>query len=92
MKVSAVDWTAVSSIVGVFGVIAAFLAILATVAVYLAMIDRQIREFRVRLGPAARTLATFWTSFSVPDRSHTIDPYSERPLWTATCHQRPTPA
>lgn len=87
MNALAVDWTAVGSIAGGLGAIAAFLAILATVAVYLfqsrgdkaaairrnlhfihsqqlqvlpslesgilAMIDRQIRGFRERLGPAA---------------------------------------
>jgi hypothetical protein len=84
----AVDWTAVGSIAGGFGAISAFLAILATVAVYLfqstgdkatairqnlqfihgqqlqiipsiesgllATIDRQTRDFRERLGPAAK--------------------------------------
>jgi hypothetical protein len=87
MNALAVDWTAVGSIAGGIGAIAAFLAIVATVAVYLsqskgdkaaairqgvqfihgqqiqvvpaiesgllALIDRQIREFRERLGPVA---------------------------------------
>jgi hypothetical protein len=84
VNVAAADWTAIGSIAGGFGAIAAFLAILATIAVYIfqsqrdkaaairqslqflhgqqtqvvpsiesglpAMIDRQIREFRERLG------------------------------------------
>ena len=84
MDVAGADWTAIGSIAGGFGAIAAFLAILATIAVYIfqsrgdratsirqslqylhgqqtqvvpsiesglpAMIDRQVREFRERLG------------------------------------------
>lgn len=85
MDVAGADWTAIGSIAGGFGTVAAFLAIMVTIAVYffqnrgekaaavrqnlqflhgqqiqvvpsiaaglLAIIDRQIREFRERLGP-----------------------------------------
>ena len=84
----AADWTAIGSIAGGFGAVAAFLAILATIAVYFfqsradkaaairqnlqflhgqqvqvvpsiesglpAMIDRQVREFRGRLGTGTK--------------------------------------
>jgi hypothetical protein len=88
VNAAAADWTAIGSIAGGFGAVAAFLAILATIAVYFfqsradkaaairqnlqflhgqqvqvvpsiesglpAMIDRQVREFRGRLGTGTK--------------------------------------
>jgi hypothetical protein len=118
VDVAGADWTAIGSIAGGFGTVAAFLAIMVTIAVYffqnrgekaaavrqnlqflhgqqiqvvpsiaaglLAIMDRQIREFRERLGQTRRPDIS-WKSCSAMTSLPATGSSSGRRRWIATC-------